>query len=241
MKNLKQLAATFSLYTVEDIPSNLREEFSNRINNGLRDAIIPPTLEILLISNPDYEVGVFFNCEGNVVEDEFILFKKKDSELLLMMGKQWKTEKYLFSPYHAYRRKYNQISNRIKDARIAELKEPNKIGDFTRNKVEAWVKYCEDYIAACEKCFVEINTRNAEIEKQIQDFIDANEGCKVTKGGNNYSTTKSTYVDTPLFTVIFEHNKAEKFLGTKIVFKGELADVTKISGLIKYDSVHELI
>ena len=231
MKTLKNLASEFSLYQLNDIPEQYKNEnFDHRVKSNFKE--IPEQLTKV----NDIEIGLFYECKQDTsydnkisyyIEHAYILLKHKDNDNLLML--MHNKGKYYLHPYYGIGRKYQNISHYIRQEAIKELKEPNWIGVFTDKKVNDWINYCNQYLQAMEKALNEVNDKNAEIEKSIQDFIESlpTKNTKVQKYQNK------TYIYTNLFDVTFEHHKDQKYLNTQISFKGSLKDVTKIENIGK--------
>lgn len=229
MKTIKQVAEGFNLYQLQDIPQAWKDysNFAWRVELGQRDNVIPE----FLLTLKGYEVGLFFECETQdkgtekelkFIEHARILLKKNDSDLLLMVSQQWRDKKYYLHPLYNYERKFHSVSHYLKKDALKGLVEPNYIGVFTVNKVENWVKYCNEYLQRLETLSVDVNAKNVEIEQKIKSFIDSVEGCEVSKYNNVTDITTSN------FRVRFEHFKDQNYLNTKIDFRGSLADVTAI-------------
>lgn len=236
MKSLKQIAAEYNLYQIEDIPeTHKNERFDWKIKINLKE--IPEFLKTMR----GIEAGLFYECRvqyknhfGDTpdpkivdcyyIEQSYILIKSNNSENILMLNIN--KGKYYLHLYYGLMRKYNVVSSYIIYDAAKQIKEPNLIGVFTEKKVQDWIEYCDKFIATNEAVLAEVNEKNKEIEDQINSFINDISGCKVER----YKS--STYVKTKLFDVIFEHNKEQKYLRTKIEFKGGLADVVKIANII---------
>jgi hypothetical protein len=228
MKNLKTLAAEFNLYSFEDIPAIYKNQyFDHRIEIGFQK--IPE----FLITCKDYEVGLFWqgqhdtNIKGEItahyIEHSYILVKRKDSENIMLLRQDWRSKKYRFHLAYCQDRKFAGINYHIKEKALKDLNEPNMIGVFSEKKLNDWAKYVDDYVNTLDNLLADINDENGKIEKQISDFIASLPVKKVSEYHNK------TWVTTPLFEVIFEHFKDQKYLSTKISFNGTLADITKIS------------
>lgn len=225
MKTLKELAAEHNLYQLNDIPPQWCGEYCRK--DGGRE--IPDFLKNL----QGYEVGNFFKCKiqdkGTPKELYFIeyhteiLLKKNGSDLLIRLNEDTYRKKYTFYPYWDYLHKYHNISYYKKQDALKNLKEPDQIGIFSEKKVEDWVKYCHDYIKIMDNLYNEVEEKNAVIEKDIQNFINSLEGCKVSTYQNK------TYIETDLFEIQFEHFKDQNYLSQNITFKGTLQDIVKIN------------
>lgn len=222
MKNLKQIAASFNLYQIEDIP----ETHKNDYRIGLNTEAIPD----FLTKMDAIEVGLFYQCltqdantdkEIHYVEHSYILVKAKDSENLLMLRKD-RNKKYRFAPYYSVVRKFQNISYHIKEKELKILTEPNLIGVFTSKKVTDWLTYCDEYLSVLNNCLNEVNKANNEIENKISDFIKSLPSPEIQTYENK------TWVNTEKFQVIFIHYKDQNYLNTEITFKGSLQDITNI-------------
>lgn len=232
MNTLKQQAEKMNLYTLEDIPSAWREDnenFQHRIKCGAQD--VPEFLQ----TAQGYECGLFYECntqdqgtekEIKYINHAYILVKKTSSELVLLLAKDWRTKKHRLFPYYSILHKYNNLSYHLKET-ANKLQEPNFIGLFTLNKLNAWHEHCTAYVQALEQAYNQANEKNAEIEKQIQSFIDSVSGADVKKWNNN------TTVETEFFRIRFEHSKKDSYLSTYIDYKGTLENVAKIVNLMK--------
>jgi len=229
-QTLSQFAAKNGMYTVENIPTAWHnEDFDFRTNLGKSD--IPEFIQ----TAKGYESGLFYECkiqdEGTDKEIKYIdhsriLVKKVDSNVVMILRKD-RSGKYYFHLDYSFLNQFNSIDHYEKREVYDKLPEPNKIGTFTLNKLDAWVKYCEVYYTAMNELKNRIDDGNAEIERKIAAFIESTHGAKVSK----YNGT--TDVETPLFRVRFVHNKASKYCSTDITFKGTTGDVAKITNLLK--------
>jgi hypothetical protein len=232
MNTLKQQAEKMNLYMFEDIPSAWKEDkenFEHKVKCEAQD--IP---EFLLTAS-GYECGLFYNCrtqdkgtekERKYIDHSYILVKKSDSDLILLLAKDWRTKKYRFLPYYDEMLKYRNLSSYAKEE-ANKLKEPNFIGTFTLNKLNAWHNHCIQYMQTLEKIYQANNNKNSEIENKIQSFLDS------IKGANVSTYHDKTWIETDLFAVHFNHHKSEGYLNTKIEYKGGLEKVAQIINLMK--------
>lgn len=229
MKNLKEIAASiYNLYQFADIPERYltRYKSDGYLPGNYDGNSLPEFLKTL----KGYEIGIFYEAKQDTnytgitnyyIDHSHILIKKEDSDNVMML-RQDRNKKYYFYPYYGLMHHYQNIDYHIKDKSLKELPEPNKIGVFTEKKVNDWFVYNEKYLAILENVLAEVNGKNAEHEKTIKDFIASIPGCKVSAHDNK------TWVTTKLFEVIFQHNKAEKYLSTQVTFRGSINDITKI-------------
>ena len=107
MNNLKSLAKKFNLYTVDDMPTEYKELFKNVSNYKLNKYVIPTEL----LTYPDIEVGIFFECltqdagterEYKYIDHNYILIKHVKSDIIMMLVQAYKTKKYYLHPYYNY-------------------------------------------------------------------------------------------------------------------------------------------
>ena len=225
MKNLKAVAAEFNLFQVADIPAKyVNDNYDHRVKCG--DYNMPEFITGL----KGYESGLFYECKQDAdykgvityyIDHSYLLLKKEGSGIMLMVMKD-RNNKYYLHPHYYHLRKYNGINYHIKGEALKAIKEPNYIGVFTEKKIIAWIEYCENYIQILENVYNEVNNKNDEIKAKIAAFIASVPGCKVS----TYSNT--TDVETKLFRVRFDHFKDQKYLSTKIDFKGDLSDITEV-------------
>lgn len=232
MKSLKQTAAKLDLYKKEDIPERYRsndEYYQHRIDFGTERGQIPEFLSNL----KGYETGLFYECEEQtnnttneyyLGDNSYVLLKKMESEVPLIVSKNWKDKKYHFHPVHRLMHKFHNIDHYLKATALKDLTEPNRIGVFTEKKVEDWVKYNDQKIKILDDLLHEVTDKNTHLEKQISDFIESVPGCKVSRYQDQTSVTTS------LFTINFTFYKASNHLNTKFEFNGKIADITKIEG-----------
>ena len=225
MKTLKNIAAETNRFTLEDVPNQWRhnEYCTHKLNREYEP--IPD----FLLNLEGYEVGHFFECkiqdEGtekelyHIGDSTSILIKKKGSDIILRLSKSWSTKKYTFHLDYKILNKYQGINYDIKNRKLKELKEPNGIGVFTTKKVNDWFQYNTEYLNILETLLTEIEDGNAKIEREIADFCVNLKGAEVSKYQN------ITDVNSPLFRVRFTHYKDQKYLNTKIEFKGNLQDI----------------
>jgi hypothetical protein len=226
MKTLNQIAESFGLYQVKDIPERYKNQyFEHKVKIG--NAEIPEFITKL----ENYESGLFYECRQDTsytgeiiyyIDHSYVLVKKNDSDLILMLKSDYRSKKHSFYPYYNLVNKYNAINYEIRNSATKEIKEPNYIGVFTEKKVNDWFIYFEKYMQALESAFTEVQDKNKEIEDKIKAFISSVPGCNVTTYQNK------TFVKTDLFYVTFEHQKDQKYLSTKMEFRGSLGDITKI-------------
>ena len=118
------------------------------------------------------------------------------------------------------------IAHHKKEAAIKEsgIKEPNSIGVFTDKKINDWFEYLDKLVDVHNAILSQAKDKNAEIEAEIQTFINSVK-CTVQK-----RDTK-TWVYTKHFEVIFTHHKGEMWLSTEIKYKGKLNEVTAIENI----------
>jgi len=229
MTTLAQIAAGFSLYQVADIPSRyINDNYDHRINCG--NLKVPE----FMTSLKGYEVGVFYECKQDTdykgvityyIEHSYLLVKRNDNDTVLML-KADRHNKYYFYPYYSLMHKYNGISYDIKKTALKGLKEPNYIGVFTEKKVNDWFNYCIEYLAILDNTLNDVADKNNEIQNKIDAFIQSVPGCHVSKYQN------TTDIETPLFRVRFDHFKDQRYLSTKIDFKGNLSDITRLESKV---------
>jgi hypothetical protein len=228
MKNLKESAEVLNLYKVEDIPAIYKNDyFEHRIKCNHKE--IPE----FLLNCKLIEIGLFYECkqdtnyEGKIsyyVDNSYILVKAINSDLLLMLMCN-RDKKYYLHPHYNILNKYNNITYHLKTESLKGLSEPNYIGVFTDKKIIAWLEYCYEYITRFETLYNTVNNANEAIKNEIEVFINSLPEKNVQRYQNR------VYVDTPLFNVIFEHFKDQKYLSTKIEYKGGLQNITKIANL----------
>lgn len=228
MKTLNELAAKFDLYQVKDIGEAWKKDkelFDHRIKCGTQ--IIPE----FMLTLPTYEVGLFYQCqiqdkgtakEIHYIEHSYIIVRRKDNDLLMML-KQERNNKYYLYPYYNYMHKYHDIDYNLRNTATKGMNEPNHIGVFTEKKVNDWTEYCVKFIAAHENLLTSVNDKNTGIENEITDFIASVQPCEVDKWQNRY-----TDVTTEHFKVRFEHFRDQNYLNTQITFKGTLKDIAEL-------------
>lgn len=233
---LKELTSKLNLFQFSDIPSEYIStqilsgstyNYSEKVNNDY-------TLPSELLKNITH--GLFWECRKqykNSEPNEVELYYIDGSRLLFLTPKGnlvrlCKTkDKYSFSLDYSYYHKVQNIDyyQREKAFKDSGLIEPNYIGVFTEKKINDWLNYCDAKNEIHEQIILSADSKNTEIEKEIQSFIDSVK-CKVSKWSDN------TEVRTDLFTVVFTHSKKSQYLSKKITFTGELTDITNITNNI---------
>jgi hypothetical protein len=224
---LKSAAEKFNMYSAQDVPQEYREQSPHIIER--QQEPVPD------INTDNFEVGYFYECRiqdaGTPKETKYIdhchlLIKALDSDLLLMLKKDWKTKKYYLYPYYDIMYAYQNINHNLRQEAVKDLKEPNKIGVFTEKKLIEWAKYCRDYVQAHEQLLTSVNDANQAIEKEIKDFIDSIPYKQVNAHGN------TTYIKTDYFSITLTHNRESKYLDKRIQFNGGLDAVKHIENAV---------
>ena len=223
-QNIHTLAAKFNFFSKENIPAEFREywNLSPRIRG--EHIIIPEGLKNL----KNIEVDLFFKCvkeeEYNTIQGNYILVKLKSSDLLCVLNSY--KEKYRLHPYWEYIREAGLGLDSYKISKITnEQISPNKIGVFTEKKISDWVTYCENYINALKTAAQTVESTNNKHKKEIEDFINSLDKVKEVRV-ERYENRTTVY--TPLFTVDFKLFSGSGYLEKKIVFSGNINDVSKI-------------
>lgn len=177
MKNLKEVAATFGYYQVQDIPERYKNEdfdFSTRD----KDKFIPE----LLLKMSNIETGVFYQCAEDTDHEgkktyyidsfpgSFVLVKAKNSELLLRLGMNDK--KYHLHLDYAELRPFNFAHYSERKSATKDLIEPNRIGVFTEKKVNDWLTYCEAYYKCMQAMKARLDGEADENKAIIENFIN---------------------------------------------------------------------
>lgn len=230
MRTLREIAAGFNLYPAESIPQTHLEYFNTRLRGGHKQNEYLSACS-LVDGGIFYQCGKDTNYNGEIsyyIEHVYEIYKAKDNEILLMLKADNKGKMYLY-PHYAHLHKYQGISYHKRNEATKELKEPNKIGVFTDNKVLAHLEYCASYIATMDALFNEVDGENERLQGVINSFAE-----KMEKQGAKIRRWSGVQVDveTDIFRVYFKIHTDTNYLETKISFTGGLCDIVQITELI---------
>lgn len=232
MKNLKELAAEYDLYTAEDIPAKWRITNAGRIKN-----VVTGIPEFLLKCDL-IEIAEFYDCrtedKGTPKECYYIeygthiLLKAKSNDHLLELFPEYRKKgKYSIGLYSRLHWKYHNI-DRHKLAKITDaIQRPNAIGVFTDKKVAEWLQYRDEYIKASDTLLEDVTGENTAIEKEIQRIKDRLPDARINDHGD------TVWLTTKLFEIKLVHNRASCYLERKVTFNGSVGDVIYIENKIK--------
>jgi len=242
MQTLKQLAAKDNLFLINEVPAMYfeNEYFAKNFEHyKTRKHSHIQQIPDFLANNPKIEVGLFYEVRTQLVnnsnevelyyiENCYFLAKHAEFDFYTMLISNYNTKgKFYFSLPYSFYNKFYKISNHLRKECTKGLIEPNLIGVFTDKKIIDWFKYCLLEKNALENLEVEVNAKNNTLQGEIDAFINSLNGkCKVTVHDNR------TYVDTGVFSVIFELFKDQNYLSKKIDFKGSLQTIANITALL---------
>ena len=232
MKTIKDKAAEFNYYQLDNIPQNALKDawFNDRLEwykESYNKKIIPESLKEL-----NFQIGVFMKVKQqlNSMTNEhelyfcdhcYILIYDVSNDILLQLSES--RGKYWFYPIHEVinRLTANMSSDQRQDA-IKGIKEPNQIGVFTANKVLAYFEYCKLYVGALKNKAILISNKESLNRIEIENFIKSLNNPKVTNHKNVY------WIDTNYFEVKFELVNNGTYLDKTIKYKGTLSDILTI-------------
>jgi len=123
--------------------------------------------------------------------------------------------------------KYHKISHYKRDEALKTISEPQKIGVFSVKKLDAWINYCIDYKNTLDALLNDVTEKNKQVDEEIKNFIDSLPQKTVRDHKDR------VYIDTDLFSVIFEIDRPSAYLRTDIRYKGGLENVVKIQNTLK--------
>jgi hypothetical protein len=242
MQTLKQLAAKDNLFLIDEIPANYfkNEYFAKNFEHYKTRKV--NNIEVLpdfLANNPKIEIGLFFEVRTQLVnnstdvdfyyiENCYYCVRHTDFDFYTFLLSGWKAKgKFHFTLPYSFYNKFYKISSNLKQQVTKAIIEPNLIGVFSDKKIYDWFNYCLLEKTAYENLEIEVNSKNNILQDEINAFISSLDGkCKVTIHSNR------TYIDTPIFSVIFELYKDQNYLSKKIEFKGSLQTITDITSLL---------
>jgi hypothetical protein len=173
--------------------------------------------------------GLFFRCyeqkknfadevELYVMERPTMLYLTPEGRVVVLRHSKGKYDFFLLWDYRM--KLTTRQAEQAEAIKAAGLLEPNKIGIFTRKKVESWLEYCDKVYSVIHEHNSETDKKNAEIRAGIMDFIHKT-------GGNFSEYNGNIYADCGPFRIAFEHDKASANLYTKIEYSGTLEQVSK--------------
>jgi hypothetical protein len=242
MQTLKQLAAQDNLFLITEIPAMYfeNEYFKNNFEHyKTKKVSYIETLPDFLTKNPKIEIGLFYEVRTQLVnnsneldlyyiENCYWCVKHVDFDFYTFLVCNYNTKgKFYFQLPYSFYNKFYKISNHLRKECTKGIVEPNLIGVFNDKKVIDWFNYCLLEKNAYINLEKQVNAKNNTLQSEIDTFISSLNGkCKVTIHGNR------TYVDTSIFSVIFELFAAENYLSKKIEFKGNFETIAKITSLL---------
>lgn len=230
----KQTAASFNLYTGEDLPSIYKSEqklgdsvfnYSERINSAtmdLPDSILNEFNPVLLFEAREQKRNFSDEIELYYIENFYTCFFTPNGNICLLRFNS-KNKKYYFMPHYGHYREIQNISHYKRTELLSSynLKEPQHIGKFTAKKINDWLNYCDLLISAQNEVVKLCDDKNYQIEREIADFC-------VSSGGEVYKYASTTEVTLKNFIIRFDHNRNEQYLSKKITFNGDLNDVLEL-------------
>jgi len=171
---IEAIAEKFNLFTLDNLPATHLPHFNERLKG--KDFQVNEFMQ----NFTGCESGIFYECRkdtdytGKVnyyIEFVYPLYLPSGSDILLMLQTD-RGGKMYFYPYYSHMHKYHGISHYKKSYALKGLQEPNRIGVFTTNKVNAHFEYCKNYIDILDNLCNQVNDENAEHQQKINDFIN---------------------------------------------------------------------
>jgi hypothetical protein len=235
MNTLKQIAATFNMYQVDNIPTNvLKDDYFKSNLDWYKERF--EKRKNPLPNMAGIESGVFmeikqqkknFSEEHDLyfVDHEYILVKLDNSDTILQLMCN-KNKYHFYILYSVANQLTHKMSHEQRKDALKGLKEPNSIGVFTLNKIKQWFEYCKEYTTRLEGKKISIENEKNSNQTIIDNFIA---GIKTEKKISTYQNR--TYIDTKYFYVTFEILDNGSYLSKKIEYRGNLEDTLNIINL----------
>jgi hypothetical protein len=234
METINTLAAKYNLFTENNLPKEWQSYWNDHMNGyqQAKEISIPE----FFTNTKNFECGLFFKClksEGNYYHIEYcgILVKSKNSNLLCMLQKGWRTnDKYTLTPLHELINEYSRnIDHYSRQEIYNKTIKPNLIGVFTEKKVSEWVNYCHDLLIAYKDKNEVVNNKAVEAEKKVTNFINSLNGNCTVQVHDTSKDNKCWYIQTQMFYVTFKLDLKSGFLSEIIKFEGNLENITTIA------------
>lgn len=238
---LKELAAKDNLFLIGEMPQKFfkNEYFAkNFAHYKTKQNYHIKELPEFIKNNDNLESGLFFEVREQLVnnsgelelyyiENCYWLVKHKDFDFYTMLTSSWNAKgKMFFQLPFSFYNKYNNISNFLKSEATKKIISPSNIGVFTDKKILDWFNYNKDFLNAYSELKDNVDTKNNELQSEIDNFICALNGkCKISIHDN------STYINTDIFEVTFQIFKDQNYLSKKINFKGGLNEIISITNI----------
>lgn len=235
MKTLKQIAATFNMFTAQDVPAKYLEP-GNQLPTWL-PWFTPPSIPEFLLNHPNIEVDYFYqgrttrnagtNEENHSIESgSLILLKHKDSSVIMVLFNE-RGKQHLSFSYKVTDKYQNAISHHLQTEATKHLKKPNLVGVWNDKKLADWVTHCQEYYNCLEEKYQEVTGANQKHEEEIKRVINALQPCRVIE--RHDGSTDYTYIETKYFEVTATHIRGSKHLSFTSKFKGDVNDVIALT------------
>lgn len=236
LKKFNQHCKDFNLFTLENLPEILfetqciRDDFKVNYTDKINSAKIETPSEILNDFGPVllFEVREQINhftkqTELIYIDHIYTAFCTPAGNIAILRKPSYKGDKYEFMLHYSHYRQVQNIAHykRERAQKEANHTDPQKIGVFTHKKVLNWLEHCDKEEILNAKIVEQANDKNKEIEAQIKDFA-------TRSGGTVTAWHDNTQVKCKYFTVIFEHNRRDQYLSTKIEYTGSLNQIIKL-------------
>lgn len=232
LKNLQKEAAKFGYFDAASIPAQYlkRQTLNNEFSIDYSELVSSSKPEYPDELLKGYTSGLFFKCyeqknsfSGNtelfVVDRPTMFFLTPAGRIVLLSSYKGKYDFFLLWDYR--QKLTTNYTEQAKAIKAAGLVEPNKIGVFTRKKIDTWLEYCDKVYNAIHEQNSETDKKNAEIRAEIMEFIKNTRGNFSEHSGN-------IYADCGPFCITFEHDRQSASLYTKIQYKGTLEQIEQL-------------
>jgi len=234
MKTLKEIAATFNMFTAQDVPAKYLDICKELPSH--KSWSTAETIPELLLNNPNIEIDYFYQARvynvgrpdqcNDIEGGAFILLKHVNSDLILMLHKDRNNKFHLDLP-HAMYHKYHNISYHLRSNATKHLNKPNLVGVWTDKKLTDWINYCNEYYNCLEENYQEVTGANLKHEQEIKRVIDALQPCRVVE--RHDGRVDYTYIETEYFEVTARLQRDEKYLSFTTNFKGGIDGVIALT------------
>lgn len=230
MKTIEEIAANYSYFTFDSMPEYVKnDDYFSRQLEWKTKQFYQINIPDGILACKNVRVGVFAEVREqfkNITNEHelfyiehfpILIFSEKISIPLMLMRDR---EKFYLHPLYSevYKAQGNTTYNQRRE-RMSRLKEPNKIGVFTENKISAWVDYCIEYLAACNEVRLAVENKKAENLAYIESVIAATD-CKAVERYHDITVIKTNY-----FSIEFELQDNGNYLRKKITFNGTIETI----------------
>lgn len=222
MKNLQTIAASYNLYSLDNLPTEFKESY-NKLPNYKKE--IEASFPKILKQYKSIETGVYFNCESGenytTIENVTILVKSKNNDIVCVLNSDYASKgKFEIMVLWELTTKLRKNLSSYKASELYNaIKKPNKIGVFTEKKVNDWLTWCSDYYNLLKLENNKAENKIAESESKLDKIISQLKSKTEQIGKSNDSSR--TYIYTKNFDLTIEIDRSGNFY-TKVHYKGDL-------------------